>query len=169
MKNLMLDIETLGYRKNACIIQIGACYFDPQTGDILDSFSRNIDARSSTGEIDADTVYFWLNQSRDAINLVTEAPLYTEKDALDDFRRFAHKAEQIWSHATFDFVIIQEALMRHRIPRFNYKLARDIRTLVDLSGVNLKDFQRLGTHHNALDDCLYQVKYCHHALKVLKK
>jgi len=38
MKDVMLDVETLGTKSTAAIIQIGACYFDRETGEIGDKF-----------------------------------------------------------------------------------------------------------------------------------
>lgn len=167
MKDLMVDLETFGNGKNACIVQIGACYFSRHTGAIGETFKINVDARSSvkTGaEMDADTVYWWLSQSREAIDSITETANGRLSDlhfAMGEFSGFASKAENIWSHATFDFVILQETYKRLGVkPSFSHRAARDIRTLMDLSGVDAKALPRSGTHHDALDDCLHQVKYC---------
>lgn len=44
---------------------------------------------------------------------------------------------------------------------------RDVRTAVDLLGINPKEFTRDGTYHNALDDCLHQIKYLTSGTKTL--
>ena len=171
MTDVMLDLETLGNGKNACIVQIGACYFNRKTGEIGDTFSCNVDARTSvkTGaEIDADTVYWWLSQSKEAIDSFTKAPLEDLISCMHSLNDFLSKADAIWSHATFDFVIISETYKRLGIkPKFKYKAARDIRTLTDLAQNNDRP-AREGVHHNALDDCKFQVKYCVIALNKLK-
>lgn len=170
----MLDLETLGTGSKACIIQIGACYFDRETGEIGQTIRINVDARSSVregGQIDADTVYWWLSQSKEAINSMTAPPLVDIKTAMNDLNAFLADATHIWSHATFDYVIITNVFKMLNIkPLFRYTAARDIRTLVDLSKVtvNKKDSSRQGVHHDALDDCIYQVRYCVEAFKVLK-
>jgi hypothetical protein len=166
MKDIMLDLETLGNGKNACIVQIGACYFDRYTGEIGKTFKVNVGAGSDfNGDIDAKTVYWWLEQSDVARN--EKLPLV---EALTQFNTFTTGASQIWSHATFDFVAICEAYRRCKIqPTFKYKIARDIRTLVDLARVTLDDHKRDGVHHDALDDCFHQVKYCVAAFNALKR
>lgn len=170
--HFMLDFETLGNGKNACVIQIGACQFDRDTGEILDKFSLNIDAESaiqSGAEMDASTVLWWLQQSKEAITAVTRDPLTHIFQGFSELNEFLSRAETVWSHATFDFVILTETLKRLNLkPKFHYKVARDIRTLVDLSGINSKALPREGTHHNALDDCIYQVKYCVQAMNKLR-
>lgn len=99
---------------------------------------------------------------------ITEPGLYVH-DAMNAFLNFASEAKQIWSHATFDFVIVQETLKALRLPPLSYKAARDIRTLVDLSGVQYKKRPRPGVHHDALHDCVFQVGYCVEAFKQLQR
>lgn len=171
MIDVMLDLETFGNGKNACIVQIGACYFNRLTGEIGEEIELTVDARTSVragGVIDADTVYFWLKQSPQAIEGITNN-MTSIDDALAQMNLFFKGAKHIWSHATFDFPILMEAFRDLNI-RFNgsYRSARDIRTLMDLSGVKTKDFVREGTHHTALADCKFQVKYCVEAFRVLE-
>jgi hypothetical protein len=174
MTDVMIDFETLGNGKNAAVCQVGACYFDRKTGEIGAQFKRNIDARTSVesgAELDADTVYWWLSQSKEAIESFTLGDLTNIRTAFEELNTFLSQAEAIWSHATFDFVILMETLKRLRIkPLFAYRTARDIRTLVDIAGVSAKDprFVREGTHHDALDDCFFQTKYCVAALQRLE-
>jgi exodeoxyribonuclease VIII len=173
MKDVMVDIETLGTGKNACVIQVGACYFDRLTGEIGETFKVNIDARSavaSGAEIDADTVYWWLSQSKEAITSVTADPKLDIIPAFTVLNNFLAGAKYIWSHATFDFVIITETLKRLKIKQsFRYTAARDIRTLTDLCGLKVSLAKREGVHHDGLDDARYQVAYCVEAFKALKQ
>lgn len=172
MTDIMVDLETLGNGKNACVTQIGSCYFDRYTGEITRTFFCNVDARSamrSGAEMDAATVYWWLNQDKGAIDAMIKPPLDDITVAFTALNEFMRGAKNIWSHATFDFVILQETYKRLNIkPSFRYTYARDIRTLVDLSGIILNYTKREGVHHNALDDCLHQVKYCVEAFNKLK-
>lgn len=174
MKDVMIDFETFGNGKNACVCQVGAAYFDRVTGEIGRTISFNIDARSvqaSGGELDADTVYWWLRQSKEAIESLMAGEMLHAEDAMDQLNDFLADAEFIWSHATFDFVILTETLKRLRIkPKFSYRAARDIRTLMDLAKVSTKSGGvREGTHHNGLDDCKFQIKYCVEAFRKLAK
>lgn len=174
MTDVMIDFETLGNGKNAAICQIGACFFNRRTGEIGATFKMNIDARSSVesgADLDADTIYWWLSQSPEAIKSITVgSPLENIMLAMNALNVFLAGAKQIWSHATFDFVILQETMKRLKIkPTFKYNAARDIRTLMDLADIPKEQWpKREGTHHDGLDDAIYQVSYCVMALQKLR-
>ena len=75
MNHVMLDIETLGNKTNSVILSIGACYFNPETGDIGDTFNRHInveDCVKSGLDMDASTVLWWMGQSKDAQSKITQ-------------------------------------------------------------------------------------------------
>lgn len=171
MKDVMLDFETLGNGTNKCICQIGLVYFDNQTGELGESLKINIDAASHEaygGRLNASTVYWWLEQSEAA-----RASLLSNRkpilEAMIEVNEFISKASRIWSHATFDFVTLIETFKQLEIkPTVSYKTGLDIRTLVYLSGISTSSIVRTGTHHDALADCKYQVKYCVAALNLLK-
>lgn len=173
MKDVMLDFETLGNGKNKCVVQVGACYFDRTTGEIGKTFEANIDARSAVmagGQIDADTVYWWLKQSREAIDSILKEPLEDITIIFTRLNDFLKDAKEIWSHATFDYVTLQETLKQLNIkPSFSYRSARDIRTLVDIAGITVDKTTRTGLHHNGLEDCRHQVKYCVAAMDKIKR
>ena len=171
MKDVMLDFETLGNGTNKCICQVGAVYFDKTTGELGKSFKANIDAATHEkygGRLDANTVYWWLAQSDEARNslLVDKKPIYNVFEELNDFLT---GSARIWSHATFDFVTLMETMKQLGIrPTFNYKQGLDLRTLTYLAGVKINDIPREGIHHDALDDCKHQVKYCVLSLNAVK-
>ncbi len=169
----MVDLESLGTGKNCCIVQIGACYFDRATGEIGETFKVNIDARTAVAEgadLDADTVYWWLKQSPEAIASITTAPLVPIREALEQFNTFMVNAKYFWSHATFDFVAITETYKRLKLkPSFSYKSARDIRTLIDIFNISTNDTVRTTLHHDGLGDALHQVKYCMEAFRRLEE
>ena len=173
MKDVMLDLETLGNGKNKCICQIGACYFDRETGEIGATLKINVDAKSHVkygGELDADTVYWWLNQSKEAQNSILAGPRIGIVEAFNQLNEFLSSAGAVWSHATFDFVTIQETFKQLGIkPTFHYRVARDLRTIVDAGKVTINKIKREGLHHDALEDCKFQVKYCVEALNNIKK
>jgi len=175
MKDVMLDFETLGNSKNAAVVQIGACYFDRHTGTVGKTFSVGVTPESavkSGANMDASTVLWWLDQSKEAQDAVFKGPAIDINTAFYDLNQFLSGAKAIWSHATFDFVILQETMKRLSItPTYRYAAARDIRTLQDLANVGkeaLIGLHREGVHHNAIDDCIFQVKYCVLSLNKLK-
>lgn len=65
---------------------------------------------------------------------------------------------RIWTHATFDMPVLESAFVRAGISwrPWHYRNCRDLRTLYDLSG-GRPELDRVGTHHNALDDAVYQL------------
>ena len=169
MKDVMIDLETFGGSPDACIVQIGAVWFDRLTGELGKKFKKNIDANKN-GRIEASTVYWWLTQSENARQSVCSEPRDLKSIALYDLNQFLEGCENIWSHATFDFVILMQSFKEVNIkPNFSFRQARDIRTLLDLSRVNWDEvdklFPRKGTHHDALDDAIFQAAYCSYALQ----
>lgn len=171
-KDVMIDLETFGNGKVSCITQIGAVYFDRYTGEIGDKFKVNVDAVSAVragAQMDPDTVYWWMSQSPEAIASVISEPREDFRKSILLLNEFLNVPDiKIWSHATFDFVIVQESFKLLGIKTlFPYRAARDIRTLMDLAGIDPKSFQRENLHHDALDDCLHQIKYCVAALRKL--
>lgn len=169
----MIDLETFGVNKQAVIVQIGACYFDRDTGEIGETFKINVDPVSAVKagcKMDPQTVCWWLGQSDAARASVLSEPKLDIRTAMVQLNQFLSPAKNIWSHATFDFVIVMEVLSLLDItPKFRYTAARDIRTLSHLTGNKKFDGNREGTHHDALDDCKHQVKYCVVALNSLRR
>lgn len=172
MKDVMLDFETLGNRENKVLCQVGAVYFDNVTGELGAEFKLNIDAESHVrvgGQLDASTVYWWLNQSEEARQSILAQPRVEVTEAMKQLNDFLRPATRIWSHATFDFVTLMETLHKLRIePAVSYRSGMDLRTLVYLAGINVKSFPREGTHHDGLADAKHQVKYCVAALNAVK-
>jgi hypothetical protein len=170
----MIDFETLGNGKHACVVQVGACYFG-QMHELPDvrTFKANFDAEDAMrngAEMDASTVYWWLSQSPEAIKSITAEPRLPEREAFERLNDFLKDADEIWSHATFDFVILMEALKRlHIKPKFGYRTSRDIRTLSALTKgkVDRDAFKREGTHHDGLDDAVHQARYVMEMLRAL--
>lgn len=172
--DVMIDLETWGNGNNAVAIQIGACYFDRLTGNIGETFEVHIDAADEMKhgfEVDASTLYWWFNQSEMAQVMATgvknkRLDTYTAWDRLNDFVK---RAKRVWSHATFDFVIMMNHLRKLEIkPNTGFRDARDLRTLVDLANLEYNNRPRKGVAHNALDDCKFQVEYAVEAMDKLK-
>lgn len=172
MRKIMIDLETLGNGENKCVVQIGACEFDMETGEIGKTFKVNVDAESAVRagfELDAKTVYWWLSQDRAAIDSILAQPRLDIREAFTQLNEFLKDANQIWSHATFDFVTIMETFRKLNIKtQFHYRSARDIRTLTSMVNMTVDKVERLGTHHDGLDDAIHQVKYCSLAYRKLK-
>lgn len=165
MKDIMLDLETLGTRTTSAIIQIGACYFDRNTGDVGRMFFANT-LHDDRFTIDDDTIRWWLNQSKEAQEIVS-IPGQPIDLVVQDFADWLDPDAHIWCHATFDIPILSHAFEKcgQKFP-VTYRKMRDIRTLMDLADYH-PTIERTGIHHTALDDCIHQVKYCVEAIKKL--
>lgn len=172
MKDVMIDFETFGNGDNNCICQVGAVYFDRTTGELGTEFKANIDAESHAKRgavLAASTVYWWLGQSEAARASILEQPRLDVVEAMTALNTFLADADRIWSHATFDFVILMDTLRKLGIkPTFGYKAGLDLRTLVYLAGTQVSSVVREGTHHDGLADAKHQVKYAVGSMNAVK-
>ena len=161
------DLETMGTNANAAILSIGAAAFDRNSAefDLERTFYINIYLNSSLEaglSVDASTIYWWLEQSTEARSSLLQQPIATLEEALLSFsdwvKMMGGSGIPAWSHATFDAPILGNAYrqLNMKLPT-SYRAQRDIRTLVDLMGVY--EIEARGTHHNALDDSIYQAEY----------
>lgn len=161
MKNVMVDLETLGNNSESVIISIGAVEFD-ETG-VGAVFYTTVDPQSCMDvglKMDASTVMWWLRQSdaaRRAFSGETYQPL-TLPGALTRFSEFfaACGAEFVWGNgATFDNVILANAYAKVGLPRpWPYWGDRCYRTLKNLyPEVKMTNH---GVAHNAKDDAIAQ-------------
>ena len=175
MRDLMLDIETLGTSYGSVVTQIGLLYFDRYSGKTGESLKINLnisDQLKSGLKVSADSLAFWFAQPKRTF-LENTVTLLKGLQLVRDFT-FSKSDLKVWAHATFDFPIL-EALYKitgQGFP-FQYRRLRDIRTLVDLSGIDYKkEIKGEGVGdpktHDALEDCYYQVKYCTMCFNKLK-
>jgi hypothetical protein len=170
--HLMLDLETLGRGPQSVITQIGAAYFN-MDGDIGGKFSVNIQIQDCLNHgliIDGSTIKWWFEQPESARTWIKDAKTLSE--ALNAFRVFSFNAKHVWSHSTFDIPIITNAyrILGQGTP-FNYHDMCDLRTLTWLWGGDykkLKEKHPQENKHDALSDCLYQIKYATYCFKEIK-
>lgn len=177
--DLMLDLETFDNVSTTAVVQIGACIFDRDTGDIIDEFKANVDPKSCVHlgfTVGVDTVMWWMKQNEEARASITSSPRISIQEALLELKSFVMKYEpdprkvNVWCHASFDFPIMQNLYqVVDSQPPWHYRGARDLRTVTDLSGVNVYSIRRKGVYHDALDDCKHQVQQLRACLKVLQK
>jgi hypothetical protein len=174
MKDLMIDIETMGNTPNAVMIQLAAVFFERRTGETGREFCKSLTIPSCEDfgfTKDESTVKWWQEQNQDVLTAILSEGEHA-LDVMDAFLDFLGKDIKdviVWSHATFDFPIVQNYLKSITSSYMNYKGARDIRTLVDLSGIELDKYDWTKKTHNALDDCKFQIKYCVDAINKIKR
>uniref|UniRef100_A0A6M3L3A6 3'-5' exoribonuclease Rv2179c-like domain-containing protein n=1 Tax=viral metagenome TaxID=1070528 RepID=A0A6M3L3A6_9ZZZZ len=173
MEDVMIDFETLGTSYDAIIVQAAAAFFK-RDGTIGEEFMVRMDPVTSFYrdgfKIDPETVIWWLNNPKETIGDVFNPDNLDPHTAMLMLNSFLRPAKYIWSHATFDFVLLMHHMKIHFIkPLFPHRGARDIRTLLDLAEMDPKDFSidSEGIHHTALSDVRYQIKLCARAFKAL--
>ena len=166
---LMLDIETMGIRPNSLILSIAAVIIQG-TEVMANPFYCRVSMESCAKyglKIDTDTLKWWLQQSEAARAEIDRDPLHIFQ-ALTDFTEYIkkHQPDEIWGNGSdFDNVILSEnyQVVGMEVP-WKYHQNRCYRTLKNLYP-EIK-IQRLGTHHNALDDAITQA---HHLVDLLNR
>ena len=162
----MVDLETMSTRSHAAICSIGAVKFEGK--EILDTFYCTIDLKTCKDvglHISKDTVEWWSKQNKEALKALTKNTI-TLEEALDKFEVwFGPKSLPIWGNgAVFDNTILSNAYFYSgREPPWKCWDDRCYRTVKNLFNWIPAD-ERVGVHHNALDDALYQTK---HLIKIL--
>jgi hypothetical protein len=169
MRHLMIDLETMGTRVNAPVVGIGACFFEPDTGEIGPQFGAEIDLSDAMryGAASGDTVKWWLKQDDDArLRVAKDA-----KDAETVFRAFYGFCEancpaselRPWGNgAGFDISILDYAFPKilNKQPPWRFYNVRDCRTIRELAeGIVEYTGPMVGTKHVALDDAIHQANY----------
>lgn len=189
---IMVDIETLGTKVGSMISTVGAVAFDPTLGKIYEGYSLyfGFDLRElhSLGLIcDHEAVFWWLGQSDAARSAMTEdrpggGSRFSAVSGIEALRRLASDANLMitktgsnsvrwWSHGDdFDLVLLADVADRAKVNvPWGFRDTRDTRTIFDLCpDVTI---ERVGTHHNALDDAIYQARKvcaCYEALGLRK-
>lgn len=163
MKDIMIDIETLSHKSNGVIISIGAVYFDIKTGNIGSRFYINIDPEScikSGLTMSSSTVMWWMQQDKQAINKLSKNACDL-RYALQQLDRFVDFDSILCGNsARFDLGMLNNAYDALDMPLpWKYYQERDVRTLVAFNP-ELKKQIINDLPHDAISDCLYQIKYC---------
>lgn len=179
--HVMLDLETLSTRKNACIVQIAAIAFDPRDGSVsADPSKRPLFNRfviDTEGFIDPKTVAWWLQQkAAPALGKKIETcgrPLDTVlREFYGWYEDLGKDVEAVWSHgATFDIAIVEQRCSELGLPMpWHYRHPRDTRTLYALAPGGMPAVPgNPELTHDALYDCEVQIKQVVGALAALRQ
>src|SRR5699024_3293725 len=187
--HVMTDIETLGLRDDATIIQISAIAFDIRTGEHMWEFDQVADiGKNEELVVDGGTLKWWLNT--DAVllkSLLTKQSELSSEELIAEFQDWLMVISDyepanlfLWGNGIlFDNAKLKlqmEALgLRYPV---HYKNDRDVRTILYLTGektglseeelrneVKSYDIKR----HNAFDDAVYQIRLVSHCYNELVK
>ena len=110
---------------------------------------------------------WWLRQSNEARLALTEN--WSLNEVLLDFQNWLPTNALVWGNgADFDNVILLSAYEAARIDcPWSHKNNRCYRTLN--AELNLPRAERVGTHHNAIDDAKTQAIHCIYLLRHLHR
>lgn len=173
MDHVMLDIETMGNGPEAAVMSIGACYFNPATGAIGETFHEHISLETSVKaglKMDASTVIWWMGQSDAARSKFKDngkqQPIGAALLKLQNFMLMYDDDVKVWGNgSTFDNAIIKNAYSKALLmdPPWAFWNDRDVRTVVEMGqavGFDPKrDMAFEGVKHDALADAIHQAKY----------
>lgn len=166
MKEVMLDLETLGTKPGCVILSIGAVFFDSEK--IGEKFYEIIDIQNSCDlgfNIEAQTVLWWIEQKKEALELLSKKG----KKVIDVLKKFnywisSNASDQIllWGNGSdFDNVILDFAYNKISYKslnkpwgKFSNRCYRTIKN--EFPEIEIK---RVGVHHNALDDAINQANH----------
>lgn len=162
--NLMIDLETLGTESDCPVISIGACVFDKT--EIKDTFyiTLNVEDQIDAGRRPSGaTIKWWMQQDQAAQKVFKEDAIDT-KIGLQMFIDFIKSQVTVskvkpWGNGSnFDISIIENLLKMYNLEvPWNFYNVRDLRTFKE-DVYDGKLTIREGTHHNALDDAIYQAQ-----------
>ena len=189
--HVMFDLETLGTVPGCVGLSIGAVEFRPHTGELGDTFYVVIDVDSSLDHFlteDPDTVQWWLGQSEEARAVLTEArsgnasSLPDAMNALNAWLAKLGPGSKIrsWGNgADFDNPILRvmydAANVKPYAGSYGGRCYRTVKNLDELFGEFFKfekldrGRDRVGVHHNALDDAKSQAIHLMRNIALIKE
>jgi hypothetical protein len=168
--DVMLDLETMGRRPGCAIVSIGAVDFSLTEGRTGEPFYINVDLESCVRlglTTDPSTIVWWLKQSDAARGALTRKPAMIEA-ALYEFRRYLERCGplneiRLWGNGpSFDNAILGYAYEAAALEQpWKFWNDRCFRTVTGMFP-SVEKRRREGTHHNALDDAIYQAEHLIH-------
>lgn len=191
----MVDLETFGTGPTSAIISIGACLFDPNGTDSVESmmgrsFMRRVSIADTLkyGDVDPETIAWWFTQDQEAIHNLVGEDTVGLNTALMNFRQFCTTrtpkvSEQffmghadlplacaLWAKGPdFDCKILEHACrqVNEGMP-INFHDYRCVRTVQDLGFPDPEDRPEFeGVKHDPRADAVNQALTVQAAYKVL--
>jgi len=178
MKHCMIDLETMSSDSHAAIVAIGALIFDPIGDEPLSpaewegteptgarGFYRNISLHGQADagrDISGKTIEWWLEQDFLAQQRLRVPKRYMLRETLTEFYTWYkyHEIEKLWSHATFDAVILSNAYDAVFLGRpYSRTDCMDVRTIYNMAypGEKVPGVTTLNAH-DAIWDCYRQIQ-----------
>lgn len=174
IRNVMIDLETLGRTPGAALRSVGAVSFELE-GSIGETFYRNIDAQSCIDHgllVEPETEAWWAKQPKHVAKMLEK-----DKQPVDKVVREMHEwfwqqnAMYLWCNgASFDAPLWHMVALKVGCATpWNYWSVNCARTLCQMAGINIAKEPRDDDKHNALADCLHQIKCVQKAFHLLMR
>lgn len=170
MKHLMIDIEAMDDKPTAAITAIAAIFFNPETGEIGESFSRRInleDSMSKGGTASAEVILRWLRQPAGVRRQMFDDFLYDIEDAISDFYDFVNSnmptlGVKVWYGCpSLRSAVLRTAMQKFVGDSFEYASEQSVVTVNELAkslGLNMESIIPRAGINNAYDQVVYNVK-----------
>ncbi len=191
--NFVVDIETMGHIVGSAITEIAVLAFYGNSFDLASAskFHRVVDLESCMDAglgVTGSTIKWWMKQSKNAQALYSESAVPIQSALIDLHTWCRDKIEEIpfdndspapewpyrvWSHATFDFPMIEAAYSKCKLTSpWAYWSAKDVRTVMDLAFGPPDSYPHIpfiGVRHRAMDDAIHEAEQVSAALTKLEK
>ncbi len=191
MADVMLDLESLSTNNNATVLSIGAVQCNVKTGKYGKKIHIFVDALPQMingADVCMKTLTWWTSQKNEAKNKLLHNKTVEPGDACLQFISFIDQVKEsilktdpsfkvenmkLWGNGILaDNVWIENFFKRCGVEfPFDYWAHQDVRTLTqieDYDKVKKLTGDFVGIKHDAIDDCLHQIKMCHIAYKHVK-
>ena len=189
--DIMVDLETLGTRQDAIVLEISAVEFNCHTGEIGEVFDAKLDIDEQVQyrrSLNCETLQWWFKQDEEARKNIFDEDVdiirFNIPWELAEFSNFVERCNnkcnsdsdrrvvKLWGNGSlFDLGILQNmyetCLPNMKLP-WKFWAVNDVRTIVDLNTDVKKNCKFDGTPHCAVDDCKHEIKYLVETLKTIK-
>lgn len=164
---VMVDLETIGTKQHATIVQIGLVAFHPtEVGNLKKKLSLIVDIDQKR-RIDPATLKWWMKTNSELFTKLVLEPGNKIDEAFVKVNQFCKEvgACEIWANSpSFDVDILRDAYEQYNMAfPLSFRVERDYRTLVAEANLELSEVKEecyklgiVGTLHNALDDAVFQ-------------
>lgn len=157
----MIDLETLGVASDSVILSIGAVKFNMYPFIILDRFHVGLDTEEQEKKgrrAYSNTCFWWMQQNQDAREKINKIYKQHPIEVLGGLQKFiGNDCSSVWGNgAMFDNALVLSLAESFSCQRpWSYKLDCCYRTMKNIYP-NVAPPERVGTHHDALDDAEFQ-------------
>ena len=163
--HIMVDFETLDTKPTAVVLSVGMVMFDENKIRGYRYFKFDVQTQLDAGRtVSAKTLAWWTNQSEKAREVlsphVTDITLVTFNDQLTTWlleRGIRTEDAHVWGNGNDFDIPILNSITDEFGPFYDHWNTWCFRTFNKMTGCKQMVIRK-GTHHNALDDAMYQAE-----------